>query len=52
MLVITSSVIARTSGVLVGTEVKNASFGTIQYISQLNLYNCTLLPLESWVSTV
>ena len=23
----------------------------IKYISQLNLYNCTLLPIESWVLT-
>ena len=44
------SVIAGTSWVLVGTGVKIESFGKIQYISHLNLvYNCTLLPLESWV---
>ena len=23
--------------------------GKIKYISQLNMHNCTLLPLESWV---
>ena len=45
---VNTSVIARTSWVLVSTGVKNASFGKIQYISHWNLYNCTLLPLESW----
>ena len=41
-----TSVIARTFWVLVGKVL--AKWNTFQ----LNLYNCTLLPLESWVLTV
>ena len=35
--------------VLGGIGVRIAFFGKIKYISQLNMYNWTLFPLESWV---
>ena len=48
-ILVGNSVIARIFWVLGGIVVKIACFDKIKYISQISLYNCTLLPLESWV---